>query len=93
MSMLHKIVTTGVIVAGLTLAVVPTASADNGSFLTGTADSKTPLASPLGAVALGGGLAGGIVDMQGETAGAAIKQTAAGVPAVLPLLASAIPTD
>lgn len=91
MGMLHKIVTTGVVVAGMTLAIAPTASADNGSFLTGTADSQTPLTSPLGAVALGGGLVGGVVDQQGETTGAALRQTAAGVPAVVPLVTSAVP--
>jgi hypothetical protein len=92
MSKLYKIVSTGVTMAAMTLAVAPTASAaDNDSFLTSPAASETLLTSPAGAVALGGGLAGGIVDMQGETLGAAVKQTAAGVPAVLPLLTRAIP--
>ncbi|WP_328969418.1 hypothetical protein [Streptomyces sp. NBC_00239] len=89
MGMLHKIVTTGVVVAGMTLAIAPAASAasaENGSLPTGPAASEKLLAGPAGAAALGGGLAGGIVDRQGETLGAAVKQTAAGVPAVLPLL-------
>ncbi|MCB5163457.1 hypothetical protein LG634_01135 [Streptomyces bambusae] len=84
--MLHKILTTGVIVAGTTLAVAPTASAGTESFLTSPAASDTLLTGPAGAAALGGGLVGGIVDKQGETLGAAVRQTAAGVPAVLPLL-------
>ncbi|MFC7219723.1 hypothetical protein ACFQLX_16360 [Streptomyces polyrhachis] len=88
MNKLRTIAALGVLATGLTLTAASTACAapaDDG-FLTTPTDAETLLTSPAGAVALGGGLAAGIVDMQGETLAAAVKQTTAGVPAVLPLL-------
>ncbi|GGP85592.1 hypothetical protein GCM10010278_74980 [Streptomyces melanogenes] len=76
MEVLRKITAIGVMVAGGMLATAPVASAD----------AESALAGPAGAVALGGGLVGSVVGMQSEVASATVKQTAAGVPAVLPLL-------